>query len=148
MADRKNLPIWLANVLVPLVLGLAFYLAFRPSAIVSRSIYGMLGISPAALSLPEGVVSGFMRCWLCDMLWAYAFTSAAVLILGHSRNGMIAAFIVSAVFFTGIELLQTAGVIYGTFDAWDIVAEIFAAALSLSVVYFVLKRRQHDEIQS
>ena len=70
----------LLNIMIPLVIGLAFYIIFRPESYVSvffRTIF--------PVSLPSYAISGFINCYLADLLWSYS-TAFAILFISVLFN--------------------------------------------------------------
>lgn len=134
---------WGAHILVPLLVGGALYLLLCPDTLLSGWYYGFLGLPKPQVSLPEWLRLP-LRNFGCDILWAYALTYTLSLILGQTKTGVTLTGGIGIVVECGVELLQNAGVIAGTFDLLDILLEGITTAFALScIIYHFSKGRQN-----
>lgn len=130
------------KIIIPLIFGCIVYICLDPNAAVTRLILDGLGIDAVLdSSRQNNIVVLFARCYLCDVLWAYSLTAALLFILNGSRLEKVSAFIIAVLFETTVECLQIPQIIHGTFDIWDIIAEI-----SVSAIIFIIEiRRTNNE---
>jgi hypothetical protein len=120
------------HIFIPLLIGGGLYLLLCPEAFVSRWFYALLGMDPPAIA--DGPLLRVIRNHLADMLWAWALTCSAWLVLGRCRAAAVAA-ICTGIF---VELAQGAlGV--GTFDWLDIALEALTA---IAAALYLAERRQ------
>ena len=124
------------NVLVPLLIGAVIYYLFFPKTIFVALIDKFLGFSYHITINPNCFVR-ILRCYLLDFLWAYAFTSFVVWILEYKKWVLA----LTAVFMVSMELLQLFFPALGTFDIFDILAEIVAGIIAV----FISRRRIGNE---
>jgi hypothetical protein len=109
--------------------GTAFFLANCIGALLQGAlIYGLR-------------TTGLLRNYLPDMLWAYALVFALCFLIGQKEAEVFKIFITAAVFSTVLELLQITSYVRGTFDFFDILAEILAEALAVFVIRMKMTRK-------
>ncbi len=129
----KKRSFYLVNIIGPLVLGLIVYILYRPEAFISREIYRWIGVS-FDISQSGSVANRFIRFYFSDMMWSYALFFTISWILGQGRRAITECFIICFLFEAFLEYGQKIGLLYGTFDIWDIVAEYFAAVISAIII--------------
>ena len=115
------------NIIIPLFIGFIIYCTVNKSTYISE----ILNI-PVSINI-TGVFGLFVKCWLCDMLWSYAFVFALSYALSAFRHPVLIAAIISLCIGIVLELLQLFGIITGTFDILDIIFELAAVLLSVGV---------------
>ena len=120
------------HIFIPLFIGGALYLLLCPEAFISRWFYALAGMDPPAIA--GGALLRAVRNHLADMLWAWALTCSAWLVLGRCRAAAAAA--ICAGFL--VELAQGALGI-GTFDWLDAALEALTAA---AAALYLAERRQ------
>lgn len=140
--SRGHALFWVLNISLPLLAGLAVYLIFRPDAAISRAFCSFTGFTPPQLSTGWSRLDLAIRYFAPDVLWAYAFSSVAMLIIGPAKLGILAGAALSAAFEVTAELLQLYGILPGTFDIRDVLLEIAASAFAMIVVLLVLGRKK------
>ena len=135
---RRNL-FYFFNIIVPLLLGTAIYLYWRPDAYISKLIFELLNISPGLEpGRPVGIFR-FVRYYLCDMFWAYALIFSLAFYLG--RNRLRSAYIIGLCFTTFLEFLQLLPQMPGSFDILDIIVEFIICTITIHLIYFYERRR-------
>jgi len=122
----------LYNVVLPLLIGAVIYYLFFPNVLFVIRIDSILGFG---FHLPiSSVKNNFIllvtRCFMLDMLWAYAFTWLSYLILEKYK----VAITISAIFCILIEVIQIFSFVPGTFDVLDIIFEIVAVLLAAILI--------------
>ena len=142
MKQRKTSLFGIMPCVVPLILGLILYAAIRPDAYVSGFLYRLFGFGPIPLNAQSSFVL-FLKNYGGDILWAYAFTSCVILILGQESRQLLLAGLLSFLFEAGIELLQKAQAISGTFDKKDILFELMTTLYVLLITKIKERRRKN-----
>ncbi len=74
----------------------------------------------------------FIRYYFLDMMWAYSLMFTLTYILSDSNTALI----ISVIFSITIELFQLSPLIKGTFDVYDILAEI----ITVIIAFFIIKK--------
>lgn len=132
----------LLNIMIPLIVGLAFYILCRPKSYISVFIRGFIPDS-----LPSYAISGFINDYLADLLWSYA-TAFAILYISaifslHFREGLLIAILAASI----PEFLQCIEVIDGTFDPMDIVVQLCGVLIAAAIIHIQNRKRgkQYEE---
>lgn len=129
---KRKIPTFFINIFLPLAVGLCVYLFFRKSTYINR----VFGFEP---NLQINSCLGlFVKCWLCDILWAYALTHALHFALYAFKHKILISAILSICVAVSFELLQLFGRVSGTFDILDILFQIAAVLLAAALI----KRRE------
>ena len=140
---------YLINMTGCLFFGMILYLMFRPRARISEIIMKFLSIEPNLDLLrltAESDAVRFINNYVPDILWAAALLFAVVFLLGEGWKNYLLAFGICAMTAIGTEMMQKTGLLTGTFDCWDIIAEIIAVgAALLIIIYYWYYRRSKDE---
>lgn len=124
-----------ANIIVPLFIGSTFYYISSPNVWFVRRIDEFLGFSMHPLHCTN-LFCRILRCYVLDMLWAYALIFTLSAIMKEKRNGGIHTLFIAFFFSTALELLQLTDFISGTFDICDIALELLAEILA----YWLIKK--------
>lgn len=131
------------NILFPLAVGGFLYAFFCPNTLISSLLFGGKTFFTFDLGSP---FDRFIRFYFLDMLWAYSFLITACCIMGLNRKGMLSALLISAVFETAVELFQYFGVFGGTFDIFDLLAELLSSLIGVMVLsIFVFRKEKQNE---
>lgn len=125
---------WILNILTPLICGAIVYFYFRPDSYISIFLRRIYASDIAGPDARGSVFSYFMSYYLPDMLWSYSLTFVLSLIFGHSAKALALSGALTALFEIGVELSQRYGLISGTFDIFDILAEAAAAILAIIII--------------
>ena len=142
MTISKRNCLFVLNVIVPLVCGLLIYLTKAESTFLSRSLSAVRSLFPV-INYPL-----FIRCFACDFLWTYSLFFCLRLSLGDELKGKhnITVVLLSSVLSVLLELLQLSKLPIGTFDPFDIVAELLAVAVAFLLTWLIERRnRSHEE---
>ena len=130
--------ITLLNCFLPLIFGGGIYAVFRPTSYVS-GVFNNIGfinrLSDTASQL-DGWFISFLKYWFCDFLWAYALAFCLLLVFEKTKHKFIYSIIISVILSVSLETLQFFSIISGTFDWWDLLAELTAVVLAV-----IIKRR-------
>ncbi len=124
---NKTVIIRLLLAFVFLVAGLLIYLATRTGTYVNAMFDSLISVPTIA---PDTVFNTVIYNWGADFLWVVSFTLA------------LGCFVEKPIFATGIvaglgilfELFQLFGITTGTFDIFDIVAELLGALIVFVVI--------------
>ena len=137
---KKKFVFYLLNIGVPLVLGLGIYLFCYKNTYINTAFTDIFGFSLPYIYY-DNAFHRFITCWACDMLWAYSLTFALYLCFKVFEKNLIITIVTSSLFAIAIELLQIKGVINGTFDILDIVSELVAITLAITMIKLIEKRK-------
>ena len=128
----------LLNVTLPILAGGAIYLMLSSDVIFIQTVYDITGIQTSGI-VETSFFLRIIRFYLPDMLWGYSLLFSLIAVSGC--KDLKAVFILSVVFMIIMECTQMHPSVPGTFDPWDIVAEI--AALTLAV--FIINKLKREE---
>ena len=144
MRNNKAILFFLVNAIIPILIGLILYLFIKPDSYVSQLINKIVSVPSVSLQY-NNVLIYFIRFYLCDMLWAYSLTFTMYLILVNDFGGMILCFLIAGVFSIFIELLQYFGIVSGTFDFFDVIAEMISIVLALGIIKIFYWRKENEK---
>lgn len=131
------------NILLPLAVGGFLYVFFCPNTLISSLLIGGKVFFAFDLGSP---FDRFIRFYFLDMLWAYSFLITVCWIMGLNKKGMLSALLISTAFETAVELLQYFGVFSGTFDLFDLLAELLSSMIGVMVLsIFVFRKEKQNE---
>jgi len=121
----------LLTIVSPLVIGAMIYYFYFPSVWLVRKIDALIGIEGRTCISSSNIVLKVLRYYLLDLIWAFSFFNAIYIIYENSSGSMVISLIVTIVLGTALEISQLCGFSLGTFDVFDIVAELSGALLGL-----------------
>ncbi len=125
-----------------LVCGAATYLLFRRDTYLHTLLRRVFGTVPQAL--PANNLFAFIAAnWLGDFFWGLALGLMLFAVLGVFRRRALFAFWGTVSVGIVFELLQKTGLVHGTFDLWDMVAEGFGALLAVAFGCWVQKKEDN-----
>ncbi len=147
---RASSSMWFANVISPILIGGFMYLAWRPTTLIVFDWFDALGFSGAvqairAVAAPwKGIIPDWVLFSLPDALWSYAFTCGLCFVWAKKRCWQRSFWIfVPLVLSIGIECLQVAGFLNGTFDWIDLC--LSSAACILALILFSSPKNKIQE---
>lgn len=116
--------------------GALIYLLFRPDTYISKWGKHILwldvaGVGKAAEKWP--MVSGFLRNFSCDMLWAYALTITIFWCREKEPDKRLKTILECILFEIMLEVLQYVGILSGTFDFGDIFVQAISTVIAAVV---------------
>lgn len=123
-----------------LLCGAAVYLLFRRNTYI-HTILIRLGISPRVIET-DSLLAFVAANWLGDFFWGLALGLMLFAVLGAFRRRARFAFLGMVTVGVVFELLQKTGLVHGTFDLWDIVAESFGALLAVLFGHWIQKKEE------
>lgn len=132
MKSRRNI-ICLCNICFALCLGALFYLFFRKDTYLHSFLQTYFQYQPPFIRIHNSMLSVICNHF-GDFTWAYALSSALYWIFSAHKHAAIHSFIGASLLGTGLELMQKFGIVSGTFDTVDILAELAAAALAVILI--------------
>jgi hypothetical protein len=109
-----------------LVAGLLIYLATRSGTYVND----MFGFIKLPQLVPDTAFKEFIFNWGADFLWVVSFTLALSSFVEKPITATVIVFGLGLLF----ELFQLFGITTGTFDVFDIIAELLGAILVFVVI--------------
>ena len=133
--SKRNI-LFAVNVIVPLICGLFIYLTKEENTFISSSLSGIRSVLPV-IRYPV-----LIHDFAADFLWTYSLLFCLRLALGDEMKGRhnITVILVTSGAAVIIELLQLIDGFPGTFDIFDIVAELIAVAAG-SFIMFLIERK-------
>ena len=136
---NKKYRFYILNILIPLFLGLVIYCSIGSGILISRLICRVLPFACFKGGGGPVWLPSMVRNFFPDMLWAYSLTFAvAAIVLGEGKYVPLVA-IICSVFEVAIEISQLSGLISGTFDLLDIILELSATMVALSIIELKLE---------
>ena len=135
---RKNLNTFIFCIVVPLLIGAVIYLW------TDQRVFFLRFLRNHVMNCPErgtlGLIARLLRNYGCDMLWAFALSSAVMLLMdANFRQAML----LCLSFETLMEGLQIIPAVSGTFDWVDLFLE-WAVSVSI-VMYYRLKGKEDEK---
>ncbi len=127
---------------LPLLLGLAVYLACGKSVYVTVWLKQRLGLADWGAPGMSGAAGIFVTGYLADMLWAYALTFALSWVLGPGRKERRTAGITASLLGILLECLQVFHTIPGTGDILDMFLECAAALAAVCIIHFIEEKKK------
>ena len=122
----------IGNVVIPILLGTAFYYFFCPETIFVRRLDAILPITFHFHWNMENKVLRVLRFYLMDFLWAYSLSAMICYCLCENIKITI---VVLLAFELLLEALQLLPMIKGTFDLWDIAVEVCANIMAITIIF-------------
>ena len=141
----REIIFWVAIIVFPLAIGLAIYLVFKPSAFISKMISDCFGFQVSHIVIPDNWFLAFVSSYLCDMIWAFSFSSAIILVLNNCYTKYSVSFIICISIGIALELLQKNMVLSGTYDICDLIVESVGSFLSIIIIRTRYSRRKKNE---
>jgi len=137
--QKKERLFYLLNICLPLTLGALIYLALRPDTYIAYYLRCLFNLP--TMTLVCGGVYKFLRNYSSDILWAYSLMFAVFVVSNRSAKRLILTAALCIVFEISIEMCQYIGIIKGTFDILDVIAEIIATV----VAFIIIKKKNERE---
>lgn len=123
--------------ILPLILGLAYYIIFGPESIkVFKLCNGLIGRDLTSTLRSDYKKPSILSNHLSDCLWAFSLTSTLSLLL-HKEISLHLLLLISNMLIIFIEISQYFGFTKGTFDPLDIVMMLCTSFLA----YFIIRRK-------
>lgn len=130
---------------LPLLSGYFIYLAFSPGLPITAIFYELFPNADLSC-FSENRFLKISKPYICDFMWAFAFTFSVSFVLNKTRLNYIKSCSVSFVFSLILELLQMSGIVSGTFDFADILFELLACITAAVIIKNFLRSIENEEI--
>jgi hypothetical protein len=126
MYTRKNRIYLLFNIIIPIFIGAVIYCLTSPDVFFVKAAKAIFKLSDWVIISDFGnLLIRFVRNYTPDMAWGYALVFSMYAIAGsQTEKGLYGLAFIAIVFSVAIEFLQMVSIIRGTFDLWDIAAEL------------------------
>lgn len=136
---KKKLIINIFFIVIPLFLGLFFYVLSDQNVIVSKLILNLIPFKLPTLYIRHPVFV-FFRNYMCDVFWAVSLESCIWLILSNCKKQLFISILISVVISFSLEFFQLFGFVSGTFDKVDLFFETIAIFMAGLILYYTLWR--------
>lgn len=135
----------IANCLISLLIGIAFYGIYDNTTIVTSYIYELFGYDHPILSA-DGQLLVVIRSYGLDLIWAYSLWFGINLCCFVFKYKILISSIVTIACSAAIEMLQLFGAFLGTADVLDVLFEAIGVCLAIIVykLYFKLKGENNE----
>lgn len=140
---KKNRIFYILNISIPLAIGALIYFIFRPDTYIAYYLRNLMELP--TMTLGSGGLLKFFRNYSCDILWSYSLMFAIFTVGNKSAKRLILTTALCAVFEILIEICQHIGFINGTFDIFDLLAEIIATIVALIIIKKRIEREWKNE---
>ena len=142
--SRVRIKAFIFDVFMPLLIGGLLYIAFRSHLRMFRW-FDQLGLSELVSDIREltSPIAHYVPDWIIyslpDALWIYSFTSVHQILWKDSKIAMRVLFLMSILLGCGAEVMQSLGLISGTFDWMDFILCL------LAVIFSIIKQNKYDD---
>ena len=121
----------IANIFLPLLIGLVIYVLCRPDTIITHLIRSVMPAIPDLSDCMQiNTLTRFINNYACDILWSYALTFCVALCVRSTQKVLI----VCSLFCCFIETVQLCNLFALTFDFFDITVEVITVIIGLLVI--------------
>lgn len=150
MKRRNDIVFAVLHTLIPLSIGIGIYILVRPDTYIAKLCitWNPWLTQICSLDLEKaGLVYVFLRNYACDMLWAYALAIGLLWygrLIGEKQWQSILTAIGFGILMEGLQILPT---IPGTFDVYDVAAEVFAifVGVCVSMIFYNYQDKERGE---
>lgn len=145
MYTRKTRIHLLYNIIIPILIGAVIYFLTSPDVFFVKAASAFFKLSDRFIVTNFGnLLIRFVRNYIPDMAWGYALVFSLYAIAGdQTEKGLYNLAFIAIVFSAAIEIIQLSHIIRGTFDLWDIVAELLTEVTAV----FIIKKKFLREVQ-
>lgn len=125
------------SIILPIIVGGIIYYLFCPNVVFVKTIDAFIGLDlHITITKSSSWIFSFVRNYVLDMLWAYSLIFMLFYILGKQIKDLPIIFFIALVFSSGVEMFQLIPFFEGTFDCYDILAQILAEIIAIVVIKF------------
>ncbi len=147
MKEKKNFLI--LNILAPLLIGGLIYYFISPDVIFVKQMDTWIGGGIHLTVMTKRFwLTAFLRNYLLDMLWGYALVYVLFFVFDDKTAGLSKSFLLAAGFSALMEVLQLMAIVPGTFDSYDILAEILVELLAVFIIKATIQEEEKYEEKS
>ena len=145
MYTRKTRIHLLYNIIIPILIGAVIYCLTSPDVFFVKATSAFFKLSDRIIVSDFGnLLIRFVRNYIPDMAWGYALVFSLYAIAGdQTEKGLYNLAFIAIVFSAAIEIIQMTHFIRGTFDLWDIAAELLTEVTAV----FIIKKNFLREVQ-
>lgn len=131
----KRFLLFLANCLLPLAVGLAYYIVRRPDTRITQVVGHTLGFQTRfpLLAVKNQVLTLFDN-YLSDFLWAYALTFSVHTAALFAPRLELRSFLLCLLGACFVEVMQLVPSFGGVFDVIDIVVQLAAVLIAKGLI--------------
>ncbi|MFG6333319.1 MAG: hypothetical protein K1W28_16145 [Lachnospiraceae bacterium] len=138
-ANRKMTMV--LHIICPIAAGALIYGMLSPDVFfIKKAVEFTGGTVHMPVLRTGGVFSGMVRNYLPDMMWGYSLVFALFCIIGNHGAGVRKVFLIAFLFSAAMEMVQKASFVPGTFDVFDIFAELLTETLAAWIIYKLYSR--------
>ena len=145
MYTRKTRIHLLYNIIIPILIGAVIYFLTSPDVFFVKAVGAFFKLSDRMIVTNfANLLIRFVRNYIPDMAWGYALVFSLYAIAGdQTEKGLYNLAFIAIVFSVAIEIIQMTHIIRGTFDLWDIAAELLTEVTAV----FIIKKNFLREVQ-
>ena len=148
MYTRKTRIHLLYNIIIPILIGAVIYCITSPDVFFVKAASAFFKLSNRIIVSDFGnLLIRFVRNYIPDMAWGYALVFSLYAIAGdQTEKGLYTLAFIAIVFSAAIEIIQMTHIIRGTFDLWDIAAELLTEVTAVFIIKnHFLREVQHEK---
>lgn len=140
----------ICNIFLPILVGGIIYIIADPYSYPARFFFGVVHVQLSFAKNNWGQVLIFLRNYGCDFLWAYALNYLVDFILWDFKSARLSrwllVFVICTTFGSLLELCQRLGLMRGTFDVIDILAEALAGVLAGIKLHYSGGKKENEKV--
>lgn len=146
MKEKKKKNFLILNILAPLLIGGLIYYFISPDVIFVKQMDTWIGGGIHLTVMTKRFwLTAFLRNYLLDMLWGYALVYVLFFVFDDKTAGLSKSFLLAAGFSALMEVLQLTAIVPGTFDSYDILAEILVELLAVFIIKATIQEEEKYE---
>ena len=145
MYTRKTRIHLLYNIIIPILIGTVIYCFTSPDVFFVKAASTFFKLYDRIIVSDFGnLLIRFVRNYIPDMAWGYALVFSLYAIAGdQTEKGLYILALIAIVFSVAIEIFQITPIMRGTFDRWDVAAELLTEVTAV----FIIKKKFLREVQ-
>lgn len=131
------------HIICPMAVGALIYYIASPDVIFVKKIMDLTGETTCMPAFrTDSIFLRLVRNYLPDMVWGYSLFFALFCIIGNHAADVWKVFWLVFLFSTVMEMMQKVSFIPGTFDVFDIFAELLAETAAACIIYKLYAREE------
>lgn len=131
--NRKK--IMLLHIICPIAAGALIYCMVSPDVIFIKKTADFIGWTCMPVLWTECTFLRHVRNYLPDMLWGYSLVISLFCIIGNNAADVRKVFGLVVPFTVAMEIMQKTPFMPGTFDVFDIFAEVLAETIAAFIIH-------------
>lgn len=144
MRIKQSFPLLILGI-GSLLAGAVLYFMFCPDVWFVQKISNFLNLSRDTYWILDSRLLLFLRFYLFDFLWAFSLNIFLFILIGNNAKSIVLSMLITTVVGIIMELFQLWNLASGTFDRWDILAELTGAIVSAIIIYFIWRRKRYEK---